>query len=96
MGSQRHPCGPTGTPATLLPPEAGPPLAVFAAEFTAPTAARFQTLLAGSLLTAGRRTVARSGLAEVSEPVRGLLLTTLAPAAPAGGKGAFVIRVPPQ
>jgi len=42
----------------LLPPEAGPLLALFAAEFTAPTAARFHTLFAAALLTTGRRTVA--------------------------------------
>lgn len=42
----------------LLPPEAAPLLTLFAAEFTAPTAARFQTLLAAALLTTGRRTVA--------------------------------------
>ena len=42
----------------LLPPEAAPLLALFAAEFTAPTAARFHTLLAAALLTTGRRTVA--------------------------------------
>ena len=44
--------------ATLLPPEAAPLLALFAAEFTAPTAARFHTLFAATLLTTGRRTVA--------------------------------------
>ena len=42
----------------LLPPEAAPLLALFAAEFTAPTAARFHTLFAAALLTTGRRTVA--------------------------------------
>ena len=42
----------------ILPPEAAPLLTLFAAEFTAPTAARFHTLLAAALLTTGRRTVA--------------------------------------
>ena len=42
----------------LLPPEAAPLLALFAAEFTVPTAARFHTLFAAALLTTGRRTVA--------------------------------------
>ena len=42
----------------LLPPEAAPLLALFAAELTAPTAARSHTLLAATLLTTGRRTVA--------------------------------------
>ena len=42
----------------LLPPEAAPLLALFAAEFTAPTAARFHTPFAAALLTTGRRTVA--------------------------------------
>ena len=42
----------------LLPPEAAPLLAPFAAEFTAPTADRFHTLLAAAVLTTGRRTVA--------------------------------------
>jgi hypothetical protein len=42
----------------LLPPEAAPLLALFAAEFTAQTAARFHTLFAAALLTTGRRTVA--------------------------------------
>ena len=42
----------------ILPPEAAPLLALFAAEFTAPTAARFHTLFAATLLTTGRRTVA--------------------------------------
>ena len=41
----------------ILPPEAAPLLALFAAEFTAPTAARFHTLFAAALLTTGRRTV---------------------------------------
>ena len=45
-------------PPELLPPEAAPLLALFAAEFTAPTAARFHTLFAAALLTTGRRTVA--------------------------------------
>ena len=42
----------------ILPPEAAPLLALFAAEFTAPTAARFHTLFAATLLTTGRRTIA--------------------------------------
>ena len=42
----------------ILPPEAAPLLAAFAAEFTRPTAARFELLLAATLLTTGRRTVA--------------------------------------
>ena len=41
----------------ILPPEAAPLLALFAAEFTAPTA-RFHTLFAAALLTTGRSTVA--------------------------------------
>ena len=46
-----------GTDAVILPPEAAPLVALFAAEFTAPTAARFQALFAAALLTTGRRTV---------------------------------------
>jgi len=42
----------------ILPPEAAPLVARFAAEFTAPTAARSHTLFAAALLTTGRRTVA--------------------------------------
>jgi hypothetical protein len=42
----------------ILPPEAAPRLAALAAEFTAPTAARFVTLLTAALVTTGRRTVA--------------------------------------
>ena len=41
----------------ILPPETAPLLAAFAAEFTRPTAVRFQTLLAATLLTTGRRTI---------------------------------------
>ena len=42
----------------LLPPEAAPLLALFAAEFTAPTAARVHVLTAAAILTTGRRAVA--------------------------------------
>ncbi len=42
----------------LLPPEAAPLLALFAAEFTSPTAARVHVLTAAAILTTGRRTVA--------------------------------------
>ncbi len=42
----------------LLPPEAAPILALFAAEFTSPTAARVHVLTAAAILTTGRRTVA--------------------------------------
>lgn len=42
----------------ILPHEATALLATFATEFTRPTAVRFQTLLAATLLTTGRRTVA--------------------------------------
>lgn len=42
----------------ILPTEATSLLAVFTPAFTQPTAARFTTLLAGTLLTTGRRTVA--------------------------------------
>ena len=42
----------------VLPPEVLSLLAALAPEFTRPTAARFQTLLAATLLTTGRRTVA--------------------------------------
>ena len=42
----------------LLPPEAAPLPALLAAEFTAPTAARFHAPFAATLLTTGRRTVA--------------------------------------
>ena len=60
----------------ILPPEAAPLLTLFAAEFTAPTAARFHTLLAAALLTTGRRTVAGHtgrtvhGKARHRDPVR--------------------------
>ena len=42
----------------IQPPEAAPLLAAFATAVTPPTAARFQTLLAATRLTTGRRTVA--------------------------------------
>jgi fructose-1-phosphate kinase PfkB-like protein len=48
--------------AILLPPEAAPLLALFAAEFTVPTAARFHTLFA-AMLTTGRRTRAGDAFA---------------------------------
>ena len=47
----------------ILPPEADSLLAFLAVEFTAPTAARFQTLFAAALLTNGRRTVSGSAAA---------------------------------
>ena len=53
----RRPCGPPRTATVILPPAAAPRLAAFAAEFTRPTALRFQTLLAATLLTTGRRTI---------------------------------------
>src|SRR6478752_5077224 len=42
----------------ILPTEAASLLAVLTPAFTQPTAARFTTLLAGAILTTGRRTVA--------------------------------------
>jgi hypothetical protein len=42
----------------ILPPEAHPLVQVLALHFTSPTYQRFSTLLAGALLTTGRRTVA--------------------------------------
>ena len=42
----------------ILPPEAAPIFAALLPEFTRPTAARFQVLLAAVLLTTGRRTIA--------------------------------------
>jgi hypothetical protein len=47
-----------GTASVILPTEAASLLAVLTPVFTQPTAARFTTLLAGTLLTTGRRTVA--------------------------------------
>src|SRR3954468_10840244 len=42
----------------ILPPEAHPLVQVLALHFTGPTYQRLSTLLAGALLTTGRRTVA--------------------------------------
>ena len=47
----------------LLPPEAAPLLPLFAAEFTAPTAARFHTLFTTAILATGRRTRAGDAFA---------------------------------
>lgn len=53
----------------ILPPDAKPVLDLLAPLFSQPTAARFATLIAGSLLTTGRRTIAN-------------ILRTLGPLAP--------------
>ena len=53
-----HSPRPSRMAAMLLPPEAAPLLALFAAEFTSPTAARVHVLTAAAVPTAGRRTVA--------------------------------------
>ena len=47
-----------GTAPTILPDEATPLLAAFAAHFTRPTSRRFALLLASAILTQGRHTVA--------------------------------------
>ena len=76
----------------LLPPEAAPLVALFAAEFTAPTAARFHTLFAAALLTTGRRTV----VARCDPRSRfGLRVCLISSGALSGGIGRAV-PVPPE
>ena len=65
----------------LLPPEAAPLLALFAAEFSAPTAARFHTLFAAALLTAELRNgvlLVRRLLAMLQAPARTISSSTRA------------------